>query len=101
MTYDAALACARAAKEEAAATARTHNAALARAAKVRAVVVAVVAPPKLLLEDPPAGLSDLQAAMLIHEAAALLNLHVQAVTVNNIRSLISIILDIDSGNFGR
>ena len=39
--------------------------------------------------------------MLLHKAAALLNLHAQAVAVNNIRSLISIVLDVDSGNFDR
>jgi len=37
--------------------------------------------------------------MLLQEAAALLNLHAQAVVVNNIRSLVHIVLDVDSGNF--
>ena len=44
---------------------------------------------------------DLHSTMLIQEAAALLNLHAQAVAVNNIRSLVLIVLDVDSGNFGR
>jgi len=46
------------------------------------------------------GPADLQAAMLLQEAAALLNLHAQAVAVN-IRSLVHIVLDVDSGNFNR
>jgi len=39
--------------------------------------------------------------MLLHEAAALLNLYAQAVAVTNIRSLVPIVLDVDSGNFNR
>jgi hypothetical protein len=44
---------------------------------------------------------DLHGAMLLQEAAALLNLHAQVVVVNNIWSLIPIVLDVDSGNFNR
>jgi hypothetical protein len=44
---------------------------------------------------------DLHGSMLLQEATALLNLHAQAVAVNNIRSLIPIVLDVDSGNFNR
>jgi hypothetical protein len=39
--------------------------------------------------------------MLIHEAMALLQLHAQAVAVNNIRTHVTIVLDVDSGNFNR
>jgi len=39
--------------------------------------------------------------MLQHEAVALLQLHSQAVVVNNIRNHVTTVLDIDSGNFNR
>lgn len=39
--------------------------------------------------------------MLLHEAAAILNLHAQAVTVQNIRSLIHNVLDVNSGNYAQ
>ncbi|XP_066390058.1 uncharacterized protein [Miscanthus floridulus] len=39
--------------------------------------------------------------MLLHEAMALLQLHAQAVAVNNIRNHVTIVLDVDSGNFNR
>ncbi|XP_021310400.1 uncharacterized protein LOC110433093 [Sorghum bicolor] len=39
--------------------------------------------------------------MLHHEAVALLQLHSQAVAVNNIRNHVTTILDVDSGNFSR
>ena len=41
---------------------------------------------------------DLHHALLLHEAAAIVNLHAQAVAVQNIRSLIPIVLDV-SGNY--
>lgn len=44
------------------------------------------------------GGGDLQHTILAHEAAALLNLHTQAISVQNIWSLIPAILDLDSGN---
>ena len=44
---------------------------------------------------------DLHDAMLLHKAAAVLNLHAQAVLIQNIRSLIPTTLDINSGNYAR
>nr|CAB3448437.1 unnamed protein product [Digitaria exilis] len=44
---------------------------------------------------------DLHAAMMFQEEAALLNLHAQAVAVHNIHSLVTIVLDVSSGNFNR
>ena len=45
--------------------------------------------------------SDLHQAMLMHEAATVLNLHAQAVAVQNIHSLIPILLDLSAGNYAR
>jgi len=39
--------------------------------------------------------------MLLQEVAAFLTLHAQAVAVHYIRSLVPIVLDVDSGNFSR
>ena len=39
--------------------------------------------------------------MLLHEAAAVLNLHAQAVAVQNIRSLVPVVLDVAAGNYTR
>ncbi|CAN6201541.1 unnamed protein product [Urochloa humidicola] len=47
------------------------------------------------------GASDLYGAMLQHEAAAVINLHAQAVGVQNIRSLIHHVLDLATGNYTR
>jgi hypothetical protein len=47
------------------------------------------------------GPADLHSALLLQEAVALLNLHAQAVVVNNIRSLVHIVLDVDSNHFNR
>src|SRR6185312_10380605 len=41
---------------------------------------------------------DLHGALLLHEAAALLNLHAQAIAVQNIRSLV---LDVNSGSYSK
>ncbi|XP_039793075.1 uncharacterized protein LOC120659079 [Panicum virgatum] len=94
--HDTALARALKAEEEAAATTRSRDAALECAAAEAAIV-----PPKSSRFVTDSAPADLHAAMLLHEAAALLNLHAQAVAVTNIRSLVSIILDVDSGNFKR
>jgi len=107
---DAALARALQAEEEATAAAKDRDAAaqraseaLARAAKERATAAAAVAPepsgaaPGGTSAPPP----DLRAAMLHHEAVALLQLHAQAVAVSNIRNHVTTILDVDSGNFNR
>ena len=50
-------------------------------------------------DRPPA--EDVRAAMLLHEAAAVLNLHAQAAGVQNIRSLIPVVLDATSGPYTR
>ena len=107
---DAALARALQAEEEATAVTKDRDAAaqraseaLARAAKERAAAAAAVAPepsgatPRGTSVPPP----DLRAAMLHHEAVALLQLHAQAVAVSNIRNHVTTILDVDSGNFNR
>ena len=47
------------------------------------------------------GPSDLHHTLLLHEAAAFVNLHVQAMAVQNIRSLISVVLNVSSGNYTR
>lgn len=72
-------------------------AARARVAQERAAV-----PPDL---DAPATAEDIpeprtiQDTMLLHEATAILNLHAQAVAVQNIRSLVPIVLDLKTGNY--
>ena len=43
----------------------------------------------------------LAAALLQQEAAVLLNLHAQAVSVQNIRSLVPLLLDVNSTFYGR
>ena len=43
----------------------------------------------------------LHAALLAHEAAAIINLHTQVVVVQNIRSLFPAVLDIDFDNYTR
>ncbi|CAN6168496.1 unnamed protein product [Urochloa humidicola] len=55
-------------------------------------------PPSVHDDKKPADVND---AMLLHEAAAVLNLHAQAVAVQNIRSLIPIVLDITADNYIR
>ena len=44
---------------------------------------------------------DIPDTILLHEAATILNLHAQAVTMQNVRSLILFILDIISDNYMR
>jgi hypothetical protein len=102
--YDAALACLAEAKEEARAAARARDAALARVDRERAAAKATAAALSPLHDDGASSAPvpvDLHGAMLLQEAAALLNLHAQVVAVNNIWSLIPIVLDVDSGNFNR
>jgi hypothetical protein len=93
---EAALAAAQAAEQEAAdAAAERVRAALARAVKAQAD--AAVDP----IEQPHAG-GDMSVthAMVLHEAAAVLNLHAQAVSVQNARSLVPTVLD-TAGNYPR
>ena len=44
---------------------------------------------------------DLRQALLLHEAAAIANLHAQAVAVQNIRALVPVVLDLNAGNYTR
>jgi len=52
-------------------------------------------------EDAASDGSALHHAILAHEAAALVNLHAQAISVQNIRSLVHVLLDINAGNYTR
>jgi hypothetical protein len=108
--YEAALARLAQAEEEAANASKARDAAVARAERERARAAAAVAAlrPSTPVDSsaggsasPVGGPADLHSALLLQEAAALLNLHAQAVTVNNIRSLIHIVLDVDSNHFNR
>ena len=47
------------------------------------------------------GHNDLHHSALAHEAASVVNLHAQAISVQNIRSLIHIVLDLNTGNYTR
>nr|XP_034580734.1 pentatricopeptide repeat-containing protein At2g35030, mitochondrial-like [Setaria viridis] len=102
----AALASAVKAEEEAATAAQERDAAVAR---LRVTEECKGAPPDFEEEDAVDDASavsdpvpnDTHQAMLLHKAAAVLNLHAQAVVVQNIRSLIPVILDITSGNYTR
>ena len=107
---DAALARAQEAEAEAVAAAEEHDAAaqrardaLDRAAQALTAAEAAAAPTGPP-DPPPAGGApspDLRTAMLQHEAVALLQLHSQAVVVNNIRNHVTNVLDVDSSNFNR
>ncbi|XP_039778489.1 uncharacterized protein LOC120645819 [Panicum virgatum] len=102
------------AEEEAAAAVRDRDeaatrarAALDRAAKERAAAAAsspITESPGDDAGDSPkpyAGKQDLQDALLLHEAAAIMNLHAQAVGVQNIRGLVPIVLDSLADNYSR
>jgi hypothetical protein len=85
-----------------------EEAAIARADRERALAAAAALQPSTPVESsaggaasPAGGPADLHSALLLQEAAALLNLHAHAVTVNNIRSLVHIVLDVDSNHFNR
>jgi hypothetical protein len=106
--YDAALARLAQAEEEAANSSKARDAAVVRADRERAHAAAAAAAlhPSTLVESsaggsasPGGGPTDLHSALLLQEA--LLNLHAQAVAVNNIRSLVHIVLDVDSNHFNR
>jgi hypothetical protein len=99
--YDMTLVCLTEAEEEACVAASARDAALARADRERAATKAAAAALAPLHDDGASSVPapvDLHGAMLLQEAAAL-NLHAQAVAVNNIRSLIPIVLDADSSTF--
>jgi hypothetical protein len=90
--YDAALARLAKAEEEA------RDVALAHRSEATAASLA----PLLHEGDSSAPApTDIHGAMLLQEVAALLHLHAQVVAVSNIRSLVHIILDIDSSHYNR
>ena len=93
---------ARAAALQRAAAAKIQ-AALDRAAAARAEAGAPTPPPQEQKDggSPHLQHHDFHSAMMLHEAAAVLNLHTQAVSIQNIRSLIMTILDVNSGNYAR
>jgi hypothetical protein len=110
VAYDAALARLAQAEEEATNASKARDAAIARADRERARAATAAAPlqPSTPVESsvggsafPVGGPADLHSTLLLQEAAALLNLHAQAIAVNNIRSLIHIVLDVDSNHFNR
>jgi hypothetical protein len=105
-TRRAALAEAEAAEQEAAAASTARDAvvervraALAKAAKARANAAAAADPADPAGDDHEED-TDISRAMILHEAAAVLNLHAQAVSVQNARSLVPLVLD-TSGNYPR
>ena len=99
--HDAAMTRATKADAAAAAAAKALDAARALAVQERAAAATDLAPPTSAGPGPLATQMDLHFAMLLQQATAFLNLHAQAVAINNIRSLVPIVLDVDSGNFGR
>ena len=109
---EAALARAEAAEKEAAAAALECDAAaqrardaLARAARERALAAKGAPDADHDAEEDAASVDSdgntLHHAVLAHEAAALVNLHAQAISVQNIRSLVHVLLDINAGNYTR
>jgi len=97
-------------EQEAAAATQERDAAAQRvrdahskAARERAI--AAEGDPDAQCEDDDASIdtgdNDLHQAVLAHEAAALVNLHAQAIGVPNIRSLVHIVLDLTTGNYTR
>jgi hypothetical protein len=108
--YEAALARLAQVEEEAVNASKARDAAVARADRERARAAAAAAAlhPSTPVDSsaggsasPAGGPADLHSALLLQEAAALLNLHAQAITVNNIRSLVHIVLDVGSNHFNR
>jgi len=92
-----------AAKERDAAAEHLHQA-LLLAAKEHAKAAAADPPPPPAPpahEDDDKSVHDVHGTMLLHEAAAILNLHAQAVAVQNIRILVPVVLDVAAGNYTR
>ena len=90
-----------AAKERDAAAERLREA-LLLAAKERAAADAADPPPAPPAhEDDDKSVHDVHSAMLLHEATTVLNLHAQAIAVQNIRSLVPVVLDVAAGNYTR
>jgi hypothetical protein len=108
--YETALTRLAQAEEEVANASKARDAAVAHAdrERARAATAAAALHPSTPMDSsaggsasPAGGPADLHSALLLQEAAALLNLHAQAVAVNNIRSLVHIILDVESNHFNR
>lgn len=75
----------------AAAAARAHDEALARAGDDAARA----------REETAAHDDAVAQALVLHEAAAIANLHAQAVAVQNIRTLVPVVLDLGSPNYNK
>jgi hypothetical protein len=108
--YEAALTRLAQAEEEAANASKARDAAVARTERerARAAAAATALHPSTPVDSsaggsasPAGGPADLHSVLLLQEAAALLNLHAHAIVVNNIRSLVHIVLDVDSNHFNR
>lgn len=79
-------------QEREAAAAREHEAAAARDREEAAVRDR---------EEAAAHDDDVARALVLHEAAAIANLHAQAVAVQNIRALVLVVLDLGSPNYNK
>jgi hypothetical protein len=104
-TRRAALAEAEAAEQEAVAASAARDAAaervrtaLAKAAKARANAAAAADPTDPADDADHEEATDISRTMTLHKAVAVLNLHAQAVSVQNARSLVPLVLD-TSGNY--
>lgn len=102
---DAALAHAANAEREAAAALKVRDTTNARARSTleRAAHERKAAAPEEEDDNriPDAPPHTLQDAVLLHDAAAIINLHAQVVGVQNIHLLVPILLDLQSSNFSR
>jgi hypothetical protein len=86
------------------AAANAHDAAMARVDRERAVTKAAATALAPLLHEGDSSApapTDIHGVMLLQEVVALLHLRAQTVAVSNIRSLVHIVLDIDSGHYNR
>jgi hypothetical protein len=110
VVYEVALARLAKAEEEVANASKARDAAVARAKRERVHTTAAAAAlrPSTPTDSSAGGSAssaggpaDLHSALLLQEVAALFNLHAQAVAVNNIRSLVHIVLDVNSNHFNR
>ncbi|XP_015688564.1 uncharacterized protein LOC107303511 [Oryza brachyantha] len=71
---------------------------MAKVAKARADATTTIDPIDLAVGGPDHDM-DVSHAMLFHEAAAVLNLHTQAVSMQNTRNVVPVVLDTSSGNY--
>jgi hypothetical protein len=109
---DAALAKAQEAEEEAIVAAKERDTAADRARATHQRAAAARAEAALVAPDADGDVAshvsdeavpdaDLHKAMLVHEAAAIVNLHHHAAGVQNIRNLVHVILDLTDDNYKR